>query len=466
MSNWRWSLRILIIVPLFSHGQLRLPALVSSGMVFQQNETTVLHGWGAPGSWLIIEPGWSNKKDSVKVTNVATWQIPVSIPAAGGPYTFKIKNLNNEIILKDIWIGEVWLCSGQSNMEWSYWQGLKDIQNELPVAYDAQLRLFQIPKTGEDLPQRDVKATWKVCDSVSLKDFSAVGYFFGKRLRRTLNVPVGLINASWGGTPAETWVPESAINSDVLLAEAASRLKNFDWWPSLPGKAFNGMIAPLTNHALAGVIWYQGESNVETYQTYTSLMKTLIGSWRSAWKKEFPFYFVQIAPYEYGDHYRGALLRQAQIDLLSYPKTGMAVITDLVDNVKDIHPVNKHDVGKRLADLALGLHYKKIQKGFIYPALKSVKKEKGGLRVEFDQVEEGLKIKDGQLQGCFISGVNENWMPAEGRIEGNTLLLWNKKLKNPEYLRFGFGNATVGNLFNGFELPVTPFRTDTFNVDK
>lgn len=457
---------LLIFLCMVANAQLRLPALVSSGMVLQQKETTSFHGWGAPGSWVYVETGWNNRRDSVKVTNTATWRLPVAAPAAGGPYSIIIKNLNEKIVLEDVYIGEVWLCSGQSNMEWSYWQGLKDIREELPTAFDVQLRLFHIPKTGADVPQTDVRAKWKVCDSVSIKDFSAVGYFFGKRLRQTLMVPVGLINASWGGTPAETWVPESVVSSNQELAEAAAKLKTFDWWPSAPGKAYNGMIAPLTGHAIAGAIWYQGESNVDTYASYRSLMENLIASWRKEWKKEFPFLYVQIAPYEYGDHLRAALLRQAQADLQQYPGTGMVVVTDLVDNLKDIHPVNKHDVGKRLADAALGNHYRKIQKGFRYTALKSVKKEKGGLRIEFNHVEDGLKLVGEKLQGCFISGAEENWVPAEGRIEGNTLLVWNKKLKNPEFVRFGFGNATVGNLFNGFGLPVVPFRTDDFKAEK
>lgn len=456
----------LLLSALITFAQLRLPALVSSGMVLQQNEVTVFHGWGAPGSWVLIEKSWANKIDSVKVTNLATWELPVTAPAAGGPFSIRIKNLGDQIELNDVWVGEVWLCSGQSNMEWSYYQGLKDIREELPTAYDLQLRFFHVPKTGADLPQQDVKARWKVCDSVSLKEFSAVGYFFGKRLRQTLMVPIGLINASWGGTPAETWVPESVIRSNKVLDSAAKQLKTFDWWPSSPGKAFNGMIAPLTGHAIAGTIWYQGESNVDTHSTYRELMENLVSSWRTQWKKEFPFLYVQIAPYEYGDHYRAALLRQSQLDFESYPKTGMVVITDLVDNLKDIHPVNKRDVGKRLADVALGTHYRKIQKGFRYPQVKSVKKEKGGLRIEFDQPEDGLVISGEQLKGCFLSGAMEQWVPADGRIEGNTLLVWNKKLKNPEFIRFGFGNAIVGNVFSGFGLPVIPFRTDSFSLEK
>lgn len=457
---------LMLILCLTVSAQLRLPALVSSGMVLQQNEKTIFHGWGAPGSWVYVETAWDKKIDSTKVTNLATWKLPVTAPSAGGPYSVKIKNLGDQIILSDVWIGEVWLCSGQSNMEWSYRQGLKDIRDELPKAYDPQLRLFHVPKTGADLPQQDVKASWKVCDSVSLKDFSAVGYFFGKRLRQTLMVPIGLINSSWGGTPAEAWVPESVIRNNVLLNQAAAKLNTFDWWPSAPGKAFNGMIAPLIEYAIGGAIWYQGESNVDTYDTYTPLMEALVGSWRQAWNKDFPFFYVQIAPYEYGDHYRAALLRHAQVDFLKYPKTGMIVVTDLVDNLKDIHPINKHDVGKRLAEAVLGNHYQKIQKGFRYPNLKSVTKVNEALLIELDQVEGGLKISGEQLQGCMIAGEDGNWAPAQGRIEGSSLLIWNKKLKKPEFVRYGFGNAVVGNLVTGYGLPVTPFRSDNFQVDQ
>jgi len=451
---------LLLCFSISAYSQLRLPALVSSGMVLQQQSVTRLNGWGGPGSWVKVTTGWDNRTDSVKVSNLAAWSLPVNTPAAGGPYSIRIRNNGSEITLTDVMIGEVWLCSGQSNMEWSYWQGLKDIRAELPVAYNRNIRFFHIAKTGANAVQDDVKARWQVCDSVSLKDFSAVGYFFGKRLHADLNVPIGLINASWGGTPAETWVPEEAITSDGLLRDAANRLSTFDWWPSAPGKAWNGMVAPLTGHAIAGAIWYQGESNVGTWSTYRRLMETLIASWRTAWGREFPFYLVQIAPYDYGKSLDAAFLREQQSALQQYPRTGMVVISDLVDNVKDIHPVNKHDVGLRLANLALGDHYRRRLENFRNPVFSSMKSDKGKVVLGFDQAPGGVVIRGNRLEGMQISGEIEGWLPAEGKIENGKLVIWNKSIKYPAEVRYGFGNATIGNLFSVSGLPVAPFRTD------
>ena len=462
--------QFIVILSLFvftgAQSQLRLPALVSSGMVLQQQAVTRLHGWGGPGSWVKITTGWDDRTDSVKVSNLAQWSLPVRTPAAGGPWSIRISNGGSEIVLEDVLIGEVWLCSGQSNMEWSYWQGLKDIRAELPTALNRNIRLFHIAKTGSNTIQDDVKARWLVCDSTSLKDFSAVGYFFGKRLQAELKVPVGLINASWGGTPAETWVPEALVNDDPQLREAASKLSTFEWWPSASGKAYNAMIAPLTNHAIAGAIWYQGESNVGTHSTYRRLMETLITSWRKAWARDFSFYLVQIAPYDYGNNLSAAFLREQQAALQLFPKTGMVVVSDLVDNVKDIHPVNKHDVGYRLASLAMGHHYGLPLTGYRHPVFTRMEKDKSRLILHFDHAPDGLLIRGTKLEGLQLSGATENWVPAEGRIEKGRLVVWNRSLKSPEHVRFSFGNATIGNLFSSGGLPVEPFRTDKWGGDK
>jgi len=456
----------LLFVPLLSQAQLRLPAMVSSGMVMQQNESTALHGWGGPGSWVYITTSWNNQTDSAKVTNFGKWSVDVKTPGAGGPHSIKIRNERSEILLSNILIGELWVCSGQSNMEWSYRQGLKDIIQELPKAYNANIRLFHIPKTASQTPQDDVQGKWMVCDSVSLKDFSAVGYFFGKQLQNQLQVPVGLIDASWGGTPAETWLPASLVENNNTLKVAAGKLQQFDWWPSTPGAAYNGMIHALTGYKIAGAIWYQGESNVGTNSSYAELMRSLIDSWRSAWKKEIKFYLVQIAPYDYGNTLDAALLREAQHEISGYPGTGMISIPDLVDNIKDIHPVNKHDVGLRLANLALGDHYGKMATGFRNPVITQVQKNKNKLYLSFNHAESGITINGKKVTGLYISGPDESWQEAEARIENNVLVVWNKKLKNPEYIRYGFGNMTIGNLFSGNGLPVAPFRNDHWNQIK
>lgn len=447
-------------LPYAGVAQLRLPSWISSGMVLQQNDTTTLSGWGGPGSWVKVTASWDNRIDSSKVSNLARWSLKLKAPAAGGPHQIVIINGGERLVLEEVMSGEVWICSGQSNMEWSYRQGLKDIRDELPKAFNKNIRLFHVPKTGSDVPQENVPGRWLVCDSISLKDFSAVGYFFGKRIHEAMNVPVGLIDASWGGTPAETWVPEPVITADPVLSTAARKLGSFDWWPSLPGKTYNGMIAALHGHSIAGAIWYQGESNVGTAGTYRLLMTALVDSWRERWKKQFPFYYVQIAPYDYGEQSESALLREAQSDFQSHPRTGMVVIPDLVDNIKDIHPVNKHDVGLRLANLALGDHYKFLKSDYRSPSYSHFVREKNRMVISFSDAASGLVIRGKELDGAFISGTDGVWHKALGKAEKGQLILWSPKVKEPMAVQYGFGNIVIGNVFSATGLPLAPFRTD------
>jgi sialate O-acetylesterase len=445
--------------------QLRLPSLVSSGMVLQQNDSVSLWGWAGPSDKVYVTTSWDGRKDSAVTSNGARWKLKVKTPKAGGPYTIEIKSRSKSIILEDVLIGEVWVCSGQSNMEWSYYQGLKDIRAELPTCYNKNIRFFHIAKTTADYPQDDVKARWEICDSTTIKQFSAVGYFFGKKINQQLNVPVGLINSSWGGTPAETWVPQSKVTSDPILNEAANKLQTFRWWPTMPGKAYNAMIAPLTNYNIAGALWYQGESNTGTNSTYEALMKTLINSWRTEWEKDFFFYLVQIAPYKYGNHNVGALVQEAQTKLMSHPKTGTVVITDLVDNVNDIHPVNKHDVGLRLANWALADTYGLAWVPYRSPQFQSMEVVKGKAVITTD-APNGLISKDKVITGFFISDEKEQWFPAEAKIDGKKITVWSKSVPLPAQVRFGFGNTIIGNVFSKEGLPLTPFRTDNWAVDQ
>jgi sialate O-acetylesterase len=446
--------------------QLRLPSLVSSGMVLQQNDSVKLWGWAGPDEVVYVTTGWDNRKDSTRANNGAKWSLKVKTPKAGGPYKIDIKTRGYTTTLNDVLIGEVWFCSGQSNMDWSYYHGLKDIRAELPTCYNKNIRFFHILKTTSDYPQDDVKGNWEICDSTTLKRFSAVGYFFGKRINQQLNVPVGLIHGSWGGTPAETWVPDSFITKDALLQEAANKLQTFKWWPSAAGKAYNAMVAPVTNFNIAGALWYQGEGNTGTNGTYYPLMVTLINSWRAAWKKDFYFNLVQIAPYTYGNHNVGALVQEAQTKLLSHPKTGVIVITDLVDNIKDIHPSNKHDVGLRLANWALGETYGVSGIAYKSPQFETMTVAKGKAALTFKNAPNGLISKDKLVSGFFVSGEKEQWFPAEAKIEGNKVTVWSKNVPAPAQVRFGFGNTVIGNVFSKEGLPVIPFRTDNWAVDQ
>jgi sialate O-acetylesterase len=327
------------------------------------------------------------------------------------------------------------------------------------------LRFFTVPRSTAPTVQEIGEGKWVLCDSVSLKSFSAVGFYFGKKISGDLQAPVGLINASWGGTPAEVWTPAGIVKQDTALANAAAKLRITEWWPAEPGLTYNAMIAPLTRYTLAGAIWYQGESNTDSPATYSTLFKSMIDAWRAAWKKEFPFYYVQIAPFQYGtDNQKGALLQEAQTESQGHPHVGMVVITDLVDNVEDIHPVNKKDVGIRLANLSLSKTYHKAGMVCKYPALKSFTREKNKMILDFTNAENGLVIRGKKATEVFIAGSSKVFYPADVVVKGSQLIVSGKQVPEPVAVRFGFTNTGMGNLFSREGLPVTPFRTDDWDV--
>jgi sialate O-acetylesterase len=457
--------KIILILPLLlilvaTNAAVRLPNIIGSHMVLQQKSTVKLWGWSGPGENISIKVGWDTATYKVVGTRGARWVAEIKTPVAGGPYTIRIKG-NNEILLEDVLIGEVWVCGGQSNMEWSADQGLPQSKEESPNATNTQIRFFYVPKSTSSTPQDDVRGQWVVCNPEAMLHFSAIGYFYGKQINATTGSPVGLINSNWGGTPAEVWTPEEIITHDPDLLSAAEKLTPAAWWPHVRGEAYNAMIYPITQYAIAGAIWYQGESNVSAHFLYKRLFTTMIESWRKAWAKNFPFYFVQIAPYSYGDnHINGALLREAQTHSASHPKTGMVVISDLVDNIKDIHPKLKKEVAARLANYALaetygvkGLHYKS-------PTYASHAIEKGNIRIQFNDVPTTLVSKGGELTDFFVAGADGVFVPAKARIEGKSVLVSARTVKEPLHVRFGFTNTAMPNLFTAEGLPVNLFRTD------
>ncbi|UYQ91901.1 sialate O-acetylesterase [Chitinophaga horti] len=456
---------LLICVFSAAHADVRLPAIISNKMVLKQNSTAKLWGWANPNEKIVINCSWNNTADTAVANQYAEWSVNVKTPAAGGPHSITFKG-RNTLKVEDVLIGEVWVCSGQSNMEWSADNNLKQIKDEMPTAANSKIRLFYIPRTTAATVQTDVKAQWLECDAKSLQSFSAVGYFFGKTLHKTMNIPVGLINSAWGGTPAEAWTPAPVVQADAALAAAAAKLTPNKSWPVEPGRLFNAMIAPIANFDISGAIWYQGESNVGTNGTYAQLFSTMIAEWRKAFNQQFPFYFVQIAPYAgYGtDNYNSALLRDAQRQTLALsPKTGMVVVSDLVDNIKDIHPVNKLDVGNRLAALALANTYGKPGLPYKYPTFDKLEVVKGKAIVTLKDAEAGLIVKGAKAEEVFIAGADKNFVKAtEVKMKGNTITASNPQVKEPVAVRFGFTNAGIGNIFSKEGLPVVPFRTDSW----
>ena len=448
-----------------SFAGIRLPSVISSNMVLQQQSKATLWGWSDPGEKIFITTSWNNAVDSVVATGEANWKININTPAAGGPYSITLKG-GNTIVLDNILIGEVWICSGQSNMEWSSNQNLKQILDELPNSSNSNIRLFHVPKTTSTNPQDNTPGEWKVCSPESLKGFSAIGYFFGKKLQHDLNVPIGVINASWGGTPAEVWTPANQINNDAELKQAAAKFNPSVWWPVSPALTYNAMIAPLTNFPIAGAIWYQGESNTNTSATYQKLFTTMIGSWRKEWQKEFPFYFVQIAPFRYGNKNIGALLREQQTKSLTFPRTGMVVITDLVDDIKNIHPTNKKDVAERLANWALAETYQRPIAAYKSPMFKSIEINKDKAILFFDNAPNGFMVKgSSKATEFYIAGADKLFLQAEVKLEKDRIIVYNKQIKEPVAVRFAFSNTAISNVLSKEGLPVCPFRTDNWEMD-
>lgn len=447
----------------FTWAAVRLPSVIGSHMVLQQNSEVKLWGWCSPAEKIVVRTSWDTITYRTIGESSAKWILKIKTPAAGGPYLITI---NKTTVLEDVMIGEVWLCGGQSNMEWSGDQGLKQSLDEAPNANNPDIRFFYIPKSTSLFPQDNCEGSWKVCTPEEMKHFSALGYFFGKKLHKALNVPVGLINSNWGGTSAEVWTPGHLVENDPELKTASQKLIPAAWWPNIPGYTYNAMINPITGFEIAGVIWYQGEGNAVTYSTYKKLINRMIDAWRHAWNKEFPFYFVQIAPFAgYGYNNICALQREAQTTCLSISRTGMVVISDLVDDLSNIHPANKIDVAERLVNLALSENYGKSGLPYKFPMYKAMEKEKGRIRISFDNADNGLISRDKTISEIYIAGDDRQFLPALAKIEGNSLVVWNKTISTPVAVRFGFSNAAIPNLFSMEGLPVNLFRTDSWEVD-
>lgn len=444
-----------------SQATIRLPHIFSDGVVLQQKTDIQLWGWASPNEKVSIWPSWQKDSIHLRANPDGKWMVTLHTPAAGGPFTIDF-DAHNHIRLSDVWLGEVWVCSGQSNMEFTYnWRKAKDIGIDFDSCNRYNLHFFQVPKTTGVTPQEDLPGSWMHCDSNTLKDFSAVAYFFGKKLNKNLHVPIGLISSNWGGTPAEVWTPAALVNENPFLHKWQEKIKPSIGWPILAGRAYNGMIYPLTNFAIAGTIWYQGESNVDTYQSYGQLFKTMIRSWRTRWNQDFPFYFVQIAPFHYNAE-NGAELRDQQTQALTLPHTGMVVTADLVSDTNDIHPHDKYDVGYRLANLALSDHYL-LQGHFPKSPVLSHYEVKGNkVQIYFKDAETGLNVKSGStkdIQQLFIAGEDQHLYPATLSIEHDgSITVSSKEVTDPKLIEYGFTNTRLGNLISGDGLPVAPFR--------
>ena len=452
---------------------LTLPSVVGSNMVLQHSTTVNIWGWAKPKATVKINPSWLGLKKPLKVKADAEgfWILPVqTLPASYDAHTITIQAGKEVKELTNILFGEVWLCAGQSNMEWSV-RKTPDMKADLKNSANNNIRLYCTGRITASTPQNEVpaqkkhKTQWAVCNSKSLANFSAVGYGFGKELQETLNVPVGLIDASYGGTCVEGWLSAEYLENNPKVAANAKKLKNKKWNKKI-SHLHNANIYPIRHASIAGVIWYQGCSNVGN-NTYFGLLNELIKSWRLEFRNpEMPFYIVEIAPHTY-QGVTGARIREAQARVAARTKNCEIVITNDQNQIPgDIHPPKKAEVAHRLAQCALGGFYGKTSAEFRSPAYKSIVVEGNAIRVLFKNVPSTLVQKgEGRING-FQIGVkdpaNEKnliFSLAEAKIDGNTIVVSAEGVENPVAVRYCY-NEDMGNVFSAEGLPLGAFRSD------
>jgi sialate O-acetylesterase len=496
--------------PTTAQAEIRLPHVFGSHMVLQREKPLTIWGWATPGETVTVQLGAATQ--TARANDSGEWKVVMAAMKAGGPYTLTVTG-SSTVTFDDVMIGEVWLCSGQSNMEFGIGRG-NNAKEEIASANHPDIRLLMVENRWTPQPQSDMEGTWKICTPESVAEggwqgFSAIGYFFGRELNQKLGVTIGLIDADWGGTRIEPWTPpEGFATVPALKAEyervqlgdpqtsqhqqrLGKTLNQFDQWiqdarkamtthelvppvPNYPEELrpphdlqqatalYNGMIHPLIPFSIGGVIWYQGESNLGEGMRYAEHMKALVGGWRTLWNEgDFPFYFVQIAPYNYGGNpEKLAELWEAQTVAANIiPNAGMAVVNDIGD-LKNIHPTDKQDVGHRLALLALAKTYG--QKDLVYcgPTFKSMTIEGDTIRVNFDNVGGGIAGRDGKPLDWFeiIDADKGGFVKADARIEGGSVILSAPEIKHPVAMRFAWNGLAEPNLINKEGLPAGAFR--------
>jgi sialate O-acetylesterase len=492
--------------PTLVRGDVKLPGFFTDHMVLQQEKPIRVWGWAEPSEKVQVSIG--EDQASTQADEKGNWLVELpSRSASANPVEIKVVG-NNEIQLQDILIGEVWLCSGQSNMEWRVLSSV-NADEEIAAAHFPQIRHMKVPRTPSPVAADDVPAPWQVCSPETVGQFTAAGYFMARRLHKELNVPIGLVNSSWGGTRIEPWTPpvgfegveelkdisvsvtQRTPGTDAFEAALQKHLNSTKVWVtkaeqalatdsyvepapeypssltpfttrSQPTTLYNGMIHPLIQMPIRGAIWYQGEANHREGMLYTAKMQALIDGWRTKWNQgPFPFYFVQIAPYQYGDEAGSILAKfwEAQAAAQSIPNTAMVVINDIA-TLNNIHPPNKQDVGKRLADLALHHDYGKTDVVAHSPELESMQTEGNQLRLRFKHVGGDLKTSDGKSPDWFeiIGPQSGGFQPATAKIEGNEIVLSSPHVPNPVAMRFAWDKLAEPNLRGATGLPVSAFR--------
>jgi len=465
------------------NAKIKLPSILSDNMVLQQNGNVKLWGNAGPDKKISIKTSWDKKAYKTVSDNTGKWQISVQTPTAGGPYEIRISD-GDELVLKNVLIGEVWFCSGQSNMEMplkgfgvqQQADGAVDVilkaKESTPIRiysndYDEKGWTYQHSKK----PLEECKGQWYTNSSENVASTSATAYYFAKYLQEVLDVPVGIVVASWGGSDIIAWMSEETVKPfGVDLSHLAD---SFDLSKKSKQRVacllYNAKIAPLLNYKIKGFLWYQGEENRNSPDMYEKLFPAMVKDYRSKWGiGDFPFYSVEIAPYNYEDPNKinVAEFREMQLRITKeIPNSGIALTTDLGDPYS-IHPGKKNDVGKRLAFWALAKDYGKKNIGYATPVYKSMEVEKSKINISFENAikDNGLKPVQKPLSSFEIAGEDKVFYPAQAFIDNKTrkLSVWNDSIQKPIAVRYAFKNYAEASLFDSFGLPVAAFRTDNW----
>ena len=476
ITTFTMALAVAAAATFCARADLKLPAIFGDNMVLQQQMPVPIWGWASPGAKVTVK--FSGQSHSTQTDADGQWQVHLTkLSASFSPQSLVIEAGETKTFT-NVLVGEVWLGSGQSNMEKPIGEqrGQKPCLNaeaELSAANYPNIRLFKVERRLSATPRADLDKFqgWRECRSNMLNSvsFSAAEYFFGREIHTNLNVPVGLVESAWGGRPIEPFTPQAGFKAVPALAKFIHTINtNTPLNSNAPSVIYNAMIAPLAPFAIRGALWYQGESN-RSNTNYTDKMVALVGGWRQVWQQgDFPFYFVQVAPYRYiktnyiaaADLLPNFWLQQSHA-AQRIKNTGMVVTTDLVDDLNDIHPRDKPSVGHRLALLALNRTYGQRNLVCSGPVFHAVKVAGGKAMLTFEHADGGLRSKDGNPLTWFtIAGADKDFVPAEAKIVGNTVEVSAAGIKQPVAVRLAWNQIAQPNLCNGAGLPAEPFSTD------
>lgn len=469
IDNYLKIILLLVLSFLTSNlfADVKLSSLFADHMVLQQQTEVAIWGKAAQNKTVKLFTSWNQKSYDTTVDNNGNWKLKITTPKAGGPYSITITE-GKTIKINDVLIGEVWLCSGQSNMEMPmkgfFNQPIIGSAEAIALSSNPQLRLFTVARNKSLQPLDDVNSNWKYSEPENVANFSATAYFFGLMLQKNLKVPIGLIHSSWGGTRIEPWMSEMGVKNFDFV-KLPNKESTGDFSQQTPTVLFNAMINPFVGYGIRGAIWYQGESNRTNPKAYEKLMPGLIQDWRTLWGiGDFPFYYVQIAPFVYGkEGLNSAYLREAQLKASTVlPNIGMASILDLGEK-ETIHPSQKEKAANRLALMALEKTYG--VKGIIgtSPTFKGIAISDGTAKLTFDNAPLGLTSFNKPLSNFQIAGTDRKFYPAEAVITKEGVSVSSSLVKEPVAVRYAFKDFVIGDLFGSNGLPVSSFRTDDWD---